>query len=152
MRTFFRASGTSWLPPCSGGFQTADRLSAIPPIRPPPFFAARVAAGKALSASILSLGLRRLVEASHFAVNAGFSGFSTFGAVPYAKEFEAFLVALGPRPMIMCHPGLPDEELGDRDSIRHRRTEEHQVLATREDIPGLIWRPNRAADATGFPW
>lgn len=112
----------------------------------------RVAAGKALSASILSLGLRRLVEASHFAVNAGFSGFSTFGAVPYAKEFEAFLVALGPRPMIMCHPGLPDEELGDRNSIRHRRTEEHQVLATREDIPGLIWRPNRAADATGFPW
>ena len=112
----------------------------------------RVAAGKALSVALLSLGLRPLVEASRFAVNAGFSGFSTFGAVPYAKEFDAFLAARGPRHMIMCHPGLPDEELGDRDSIRHRRAEEHQVLATREDIPGLIWRPNRAADATGFPW
>ena len=115
-------------------------------------FRRRVAAGKALSVALLSIGLRRLVEASGFAVNAGFSGFSTFGAVPYAKEFDAFLAAPGPRHMIMCHPGLPDEELGDRDSIRHRRGEEHQVLATREDIPGLIWRPNRATDATGFPW
>jgi predicted glycoside hydrolase/deacetylase ChbG (UPF0249 family) len=112
----------------------------------------RVATGKAVPVAILSLGLRRLVEASHFAVNVGFSGFSTFGTVPYAKEFEAFLVALGPRPMIMCHPGLPDDELGDSDTIRHRRAEELQVLTKREDIPGLIWRPSRAADAAGFPW
>jgi predicted glycoside hydrolase/deacetylase ChbG (UPF0249 family) len=112
----------------------------------------RVAAGKALSVGLLSLGLRRLVEADGFVANAGFSGFSTFGNVPYAKEFDAFLLAFGPRPMIMCHPGMPDDELGESDTIRGRRPEEQQVIATREDIPDLIWRPNRAADATGFPW
>ena len=26
------------------------------------------------------------------------------------------------------------------------------VLAGREDIPDLVWRPNRALDARGFPW
>ena len=112
----------------------------------------QVAAGKALSVALLSLGLRRLVEANAFVANAGFSGFSTFGAVPYAKEFSAFLVGLGPRPMIMCHPGLPDDELGESDTIRNRRPEEQQVVATREDIFGLIWRPDRAINATGFPW
>lgn len=112
----------------------------------------RVAAGKALSVALLSLGLRRLVEANGFVANAGFSGFSTFGSVLYAKEFDAFLLALGPRPMIMCHPGMPDDELGERDTIRNRRPEEQHVIATREDIPGLIWRPDRATNATGFPW
>jgi chitin disaccharide deacetylase len=112
----------------------------------------RVAAGKGLSVALLSLGLRPLVEANRFVANAGFSGFSTFGNVPYAKEFEAFLLALGPRPMIMCHPGLPDDELGESDTIRNRRPEEQQVIANRGDIPSLIWRPDRATSTTGFPW
>lgn len=112
----------------------------------------RVATGKALSVALLSLGLRRLVETNGFVANAGFSGFSTFGNVPYAKEFDTFLVALGPRPMIMCHPGLPDDELGEGDPIRNCRPEERRVIASREDIPGLVWRPDRATDATGFPW
>jgi predicted glycoside hydrolase/deacetylase ChbG (UPF0249 family) len=112
----------------------------------------RVAAGKALTAAWLGAGFRRAAEAAGFPTNRGFSGFSTFGAVPYADEFDAFLVAPGPRHMIMCHPGLPDDELGDSDTIRHRRPEEYALLSRRDDIPDIIWRPERAAEANVFPW
>jgi hypothetical protein len=111
-----------------------------------------VAVRKAFTAALLSAGFRRLAKANGFVTNRGFAGFSTFGALPYASEFDAFLVDRGPRHMIMCHPGLPDDELGDADSIRHRRPEEFALLSRREDIPGLLWRPERAPRASGFPW
>jgi predicted glycoside hydrolase/deacetylase ChbG (UPF0249 family) len=112
----------------------------------------RLAAGKALTAAWLAAGFRRAAEGAGFPTNRGFSGFSTFGAVPYADEFDAFLVSPGPRHMIMCHPGLPDDELGESDTIRHRRPEEYALLSRRDDIPGTIWRPDRHANAAGFPW
>ena len=112
----------------------------------------RIAAGKALQAAWLSAGFRRQAEAAGFATNRGFSGFSTFGPIPYADEFDAFLVSPGPRHMIMCHPGLPDDELGESDTIRHRRPEEYALLSRRDDIPDIIWRPERAAEANVFPW
>ena len=90
-------------------------------------------------------------EAGGFLTNQGFSGFSTFGSVPYAEEFPTFLLDAGPRPMIMCHPGFPDAELGDRDSIAARRPEERGFLAIESGLPELIWRP-ATRDAAGFPW
>ncbi|MCR4283530.1 MAG: ChbG/HpnK family deacetylase [Bauldia sp.] len=69
-----------------------------------------------------------------------------------AAKIDAFLVDRGPRHMIMCHPGLPDDERGDGESIGRRRPEEYALLSRREDIPALIWRPQRATAASGFPW
>lgn len=112
----------------------------------------RIAAGKALTVCVLSAGFRRPANGAGFRTNEGFSGFSTFGPTPYADEFEAFLVEPGTRQMIMCHPGLPDDELGARDSIRDRRPEEHRMLASREGLPALIWRAERGADSAAFPW
>ncbi len=111
----------------------------------------RVVAGKALTAGMLAFGFRQAVEAAGFATNRGFSGYSTFGSLPYATEFEAFLVAPGTRPMIMCHPGLADDELMGADEIAARRPEEHAFLAQRAGLPELIWHVT-ARDAAGFPW
>ncbi len=121
----------------------ADRVLAI--------LRRKVAAGKALTAAMLAAGLRRDAEAAGFATNRGFSGYSTFGAMPYAQEFAGFLVAPGSRPMTMCHPGLPDDELGTADEIAARRPEEHAYLTGRADLPALIWHVG-ARDAAGFPW
>ncbi len=121
----------------------ADAVSAI--------LRRRVAAGKALTAAMLAFGFRQAVAAAGFATNRGFSGYSTFGALPYAKEFEVFLVAPGARPMIMCHPGLAGDEPGVADEIAARRPEEHAYLSGRAGLPELIWHVT-ARDAAGFPW
>lgn len=121
----------------------ADRAAAI--VR------RRVASGKALTAAMLSLGFRQTMAAAGFATNRGFSGYSTFGTVPYAAEFAAFLIEPGSRPLIMCHPGLADGELGAADEIAARRPEEHAYLSTRPDLAALIWHVG-GRDAAGFPW
>lgn len=121
----------------------ADRVTAI--------LQRRVAAGKALTVAMLAAGFRHAANAAGFATNRGFSGYSIIGTVPYAAEFDASLVAPGPQQMIMCHPGLPDDEHGDRDSIATRRPEELALLSSRADVPDLIWHVG-ARDVAGFPW
>ncbi len=119
--------------------------------RPRAIIRRRVASAKALTASALAFGFRRRALASGFATNQGFSGYSTFGPIRYADEFDRFLVDPGPRPMIMCHPGLPDDEFGDRDSISRRRPEEYAHLSTRNGLPDIIWHVT-SRDTAGFPW
>jgi hypothetical protein len=132
-------------------FPDAGPLLRDPSDRPASILKRKIARGKAMTVALLSVGFRRRAEAAGFSTNAGFSGFSTFGEVAYAAEFPAFLISPGERPMVMCHPGLADDELGSRDSIAHRRTEEQAYLAARTDIPETIWHPARAA-AEPFPW
>jgi predicted glycoside hydrolase/deacetylase ChbG (UPF0249 family) len=105
-----------------------------------------------LGVATLALGFRELAIRSGFPTNIGFSGYSTFGAVPYAQEYEAFLRHPGKRHMIMCHPGFADDELGSADSIGRQRIEEYALLSTRADIPSSIWRPNRLSTALGCEW
>lgn len=103
----------------------------------------RVAVGKALCIGMLATGFRQLVTANGFQVNDGFSGYSSFGRLSYAQEFDAFLRYPGPQHMIMCHPGFADDELGSHDPISERRCEEYKVLSMRPDIPDLVHPPER---------
>lgn len=104
----------------------------------------RVVVGKALCIGMLATGFRQLVTANGFQVNDGFSGYSSFGRVSYAQEFDAFLRYPGPRHMIMCHPGFADSELGSHDPISKQRREEYEVLSARRDIPDLVSFPERS--------
>jgi predicted glycoside hydrolase/deacetylase ChbG (UPF0249 family) len=112
----------------------------------------RIAAGRALGIAAFALSFPQLAVTRGFLANAGFSGFSTFGRIPYEREFEAFLRDPGPRHMIMCHPGFADDELGTADAIAHRRPEEYAVLSRRVDIPDMIWRANRTRCEIGCQW
>lgn len=112
----------------------------------------RASARKALTVAALAFGFGRAARAAGFLTNDGFAGFSDFGPTPYASEFETYMIAPGSRPMIMCHPGFADSELGDGDSIAARRPQEQMFLAERPGLPRLLWRPHRRADAAEFPW
>jgi predicted glycoside hydrolase/deacetylase ChbG (UPF0249 family) len=111
-----------------------------------------VAVLKALCVAGLAYGFRQLATSNGFLLNSGFSGYSTFGAVPYEIEFQTFLRYRGPVHMIMCHPGFAKDDHTIEDAISHRRAEEYVVLSERLDIPQMIWRPNRQRNTVGCNW
>lgn len=77
--------------------------------------ARRLSAGKAAFVASLAGGFRRDAARAGMATNAGFSGFSPFDGDP-GREMRSHLERLGPRPLVMCHPGLADpapDEIGD---------------------------------------
>jgi len=91
----------------------------------------RVAIRKALTVQVLASGFARRARRAGFDVNEGFSGFSPFdSARDPAADFAAFFDALGPRPVVMCHPGHVDSELAGLDPVGEPRTREYAYLAS----------------------
>jgi predicted glycoside hydrolase/deacetylase ChbG (UPF0249 family) len=98
----------------------------------------RGAIAKALTVAGLSAGFHACAGASGFATNVGFSGFSRFaGARRYRREFDQFLLAPGPRQLVMCHPGLADDAASSVDPIALARSEEYACLMTAD----ILTRP-----------
>jgi chitin disaccharide deacetylase len=65
------------------------------------------------------------MHALGFDLNEGFSGYSAFAARgDYARDFSTYLVACGPKPLIMCHPGYADDELRGLDPATGSRENE----------------------------
>jgi predicted glycoside hydrolase/deacetylase ChbG (UPF0249 family) len=97
-----------------------------------------VAVQKALAVKLLAGGFAAAARRAGFAVNEGFSGFSPFDpARDPAADFAAFLAALGPRPLVMCHPGHVDAELRDLDPVVATRAREYAYLAS-DVFPALL--------------
>jgi chitin disaccharide deacetylase len=91
----------------------------------------RVAIGKALTVQALANRFGTAARAAGFAVNEGFSGFSPFDpGRDAAADFERFFEALGPHPVVMCHPGHVDAELRSLDPVVETRTQEYAYLAS----------------------
>jgi predicted glycoside hydrolase/deacetylase ChbG (UPF0249 family) len=91
----------------------------------------RVAIRKALTVQWLASGFGKAARTAGFAVNEGFSGFSPFDpARDAAADFASFFDALGPCPVVMCHPGHVDSELGFFDPVVETRTQEYEYLAS----------------------
>jgi predicted glycoside hydrolase/deacetylase ChbG (UPF0249 family) len=90
-----------------------------------------ICAGKALTVRTLATGFRKDAAAAGFETNHGFSGFS-----PLEDETDAGLVlraafeVLGPKPMVMCHPGYRDDELRSLDPAVGSRSAELAFLAS----------------------
>ncbi|WP_279357074.1 ChbG/HpnK family deacetylase [Methylobacterium indicum] len=79
---------------------------------------ARPQARKALVVAGLGLGFRAAARRAGFATNHGFSGFSDFAdGDGVAQAFERSFAALGPAPVVMCHPGEIDEGLRALDPV-----------------------------------
>jgi predicted glycoside hydrolase/deacetylase ChbG (UPF0249 family) len=113
----------------------------------------RPARAKALFVAGLAWGFADQAARRGLVVNSGFSGFSSFrGRRSYAEEFDRYLIGAGRGHLIMCHPGLMEPDLGQFDTLGEFRRAEFEILARREDIPNLIWRPNRKGGEFGCDW
>ena len=88
-----------------------------------------VAVRKALVISSLASGFGKAARARGFATNQGFAGVSPFDpSRDFAADMARFLVRPGPRHLVMCHPGLVDDELRALDPVVATRPIEHAAL------------------------
>ncbi|AWB23360.1 ChbG/HpnK family deacetylase [Methylobacterium currus] len=79
---------------------------------------ARPHAGKAMVVAGLGLGFGPAARRAGFSTNRGFSGFSDFAeGAGFADAFERSFRALGPAPVVMCHPGEIDDGLRALDPV-----------------------------------
>ena len=89
----------------------------------------RVEWSKALIVRAMTRGLKPLVQSVGVRMNDGFAGFSAFDSRRYYGDgFAHFLVAPGPRHLVMCHPGQVDEELLRQESWADCRLKERDFL------------------------
>jgi predicted glycoside hydrolase/deacetylase ChbG (UPF0249 family) len=89
----------------------------------------KTAIGKALSLRTLARGFAKEAQLRGFTVNDGFSGLSNFDpAQNYADHFSRYLLGLGARHLIMCHPGHVDAALLALDSVTQTREQELEFL------------------------
>jgi predicted glycoside hydrolase/deacetylase ChbG (UPF0249 family) len=117
----------------AGGLWLRDPSDGIAPILGRP-----VERRKALIVRTLSAGFRRAARAAGFRTNEGFSGFSPLdGDTPAGIVFEAAFRNLGPRPVVMCHPGYVDAALLGLDPAVESRSAELAYLAS-DSFPALL--------------
>ncbi|MGE4064460.1 MAG: ChbG/HpnK family deacetylase [Rhodospirillaceae bacterium] len=92
---------------------SAEKLSPRPWLRSTTDAAvsSRPAAFKAAVLNALGKGFARHARARGFVTNEGFCGFYDFARADYAEVFPAFLANLGPRPLILCHPGAAQDDV-----------------------------------------
>lgn len=94
---------------------------------------------KALAVKLLARGFAARLSRAGIVSNDGFAGFSAFDpTLPYGQAFATFLIAPGPRHLIMCHPGYVDDELRVRDHVTATRPLELAFLLSNqfEDMLG----------------
>jgi predicted glycoside hydrolase/deacetylase ChbG (UPF0249 family) len=85
--------------------------------------------GKALLVGALASGFGARARGAGFQTNEGFSGYSPFDpSVPAERIFRAAFTALGPKPVVMCHPGYVDDELRGLDPAVESRPAELDYL------------------------
>jgi predicted glycoside hydrolase/deacetylase ChbG (UPF0249 family) len=84
----------------------------------PRILARGVCVSKAQAVAGLATGFARAARAAGCRTNRGFSGFSSFDPKrSFGIDFKRYLVAPGPRHLVMCHPGGIDDELRQLDPV-----------------------------------
>jgi predicted glycoside hydrolase/deacetylase ChbG (UPF0249 family) len=87
----------------------------------------------AWTASVMGRGLRRLALTRGLAVNDGISGFyDVRKAASYAALFPSFLRAMGPRHLVVCHPGRCADDAERSRPWMGCREHEYAFLASRD--------------------
>jgi hypothetical protein len=90
-----------------------------------------VSVRKALTVQGFSMGFGAAARRRGLRTNEGFSGFSPFDQRSEGemhRTFDAAFSFLGPRPLVMCHPGYPDDALRALDPLVEPRALELAYL------------------------
>src|SRR3954447_12337532 len=86
---------------------------------------------KAVLLDMLSYSFRRRARAQGLRTNSAFAGAYDFRGQPdFATLFPRFLHRLPPEGLIMCHPGMVDDELKRLDPLTTQREREYAYLAS----------------------
>lgn len=111
------------------GFRTPYLRSCHEPLSR--IMARGITPAKALLISSLGAGFVRAASAHGLAVNEGFSGIYDLSAEDQGLEdlFARFIRHLGPRPLMMCHPGYSDAALAGLDTMTGQRDLERAFFA-----------------------
>jgi predicted glycoside hydrolase/deacetylase ChbG (UPF0249 family) len=84
---------------------------------------------KAVTVALAGRGFGSSVRAAGFVCNEGFAGFSSFDPrADMSAQFASYLVAPGPRHLVMCHPGRVDAALRALDPVTESREAELAFL------------------------
>jgi predicted glycoside hydrolase/deacetylase ChbG (UPF0249 family) len=101
-----------------------------------------VEAPKAMIVTLAGRGFGQAARARGFVTNEGFSGYSAFDPRrDYAKDFARFLIAPGPRQLVMCHPGRVDFDLEQIDPATYSREQELEFLLSDRFADIIAARP-----------
>lgn len=93
---------------------------------------------KALLLDVLSYSFRRRARAKGLRTNAAFAGAYDFRGEPdFAGLFPRFLHRLPPESVVMCHPGLVDDELKRLDALTTQREREYAYLGS-DALPATL--------------
>ena len=88
-----------------------------------------VSVAKALLISELGTGLAALARAAGIPANDGFRGVYDFsGSIPFGTLMERFVDPPVALPLVMVHPGIPDDALRRADPVVDQRLVEHDYL------------------------
>lgn len=85
---------------------------------------------KAMLLDVLSYSFRRRARKKGIRTNPAFAGAYDFRGEPdFAKLFPRFLHRLPPQGVVMCHPGLVDDDLIRLDPLTGQREKEYAYFA-----------------------
>jgi chitin disaccharide deacetylase len=102
----------------------------------------RIAPVRALVVSQLAKGLRRRVRKLGIPANGRFAGVRDFDEKqPYRELFGRFIDDPRGPLLVMCHPGVPDEDLAAIDPVTSPREDEYRYLAS-DAFPADLARAN----------
>ena len=103
-----------------------------------PRSAPRLHLAKELLLDVLSVGFRRKARQLGVATNPAFAGAYDFTGKPdFAATFPRFLAGLPDGGLIMCHPGLVDDELKRLDPLTHQREREFAYFSS-DEFPRVL--------------
>lgn len=109
---------------------------------------------KAAFVGLLAVRLESGARQAGLPINDAFAGFSGFReGTSYAAELGASLADVMGQDarlgIVMCHPGVPDAELSEKDGVLARRQEELDALLAFDGLPDRIWHARRASVEAG---
>ena len=93
---------------------------------------------KAMLLDVLSYSFRRRAGRKGLPINPAFAGAYDFRREPdFAKLFPRFLHRLPPESVVMCHPGVVDDELKRLDPLTIQREREYAYLGS-DALPAAL--------------
>ena len=97
---------------------------------------------KSLLISALGRRLRKLARKHTVAGSNSFRGVYDFSdRVPFGTLMDRFVEDIPPKGLVMCHPGIPDEELRALDPVVDQRRVEYDWLGG-HGLPSLLAKQN----------